>query len=153
MLYCVGCPKATVLSHHVNLRQVSQAVSKHTTQHLPYITMRLAEFSSVLLSNDQLQQWYQATRQLQHVTIVRPLVSSSVTAEIFHYAVELLLQQSVADTELQICWLVQLLIQQPLQANNDDNRCQEEDRIVAASEAHHSSITYSGNQRFSIHGW
>lgn len=71
---------------YASLRQVSQSVSQLTTQHVPYIILRLSEGSS----SDQLQKWSHATRQLQHVDSVHVHVVDTVNKHVFESAVQLL---------------------------------------------------------------
>lgn len=76
----------------------SRAVCQRTTQHVPFITLRLCEDSST----DQLQQWRQATQQFQHVTSIHIQVASRLTAVIFDQAMQLLSQRKQNVTQLHL---------------------------------------------------
>lgn len=83
---------------YASLRQVSRTVSKHTTQHVPYISMLLSENSSA----DQLQQWCQATSNMQHPSSIHVFLAGVISADLFDLAIQQLSQRNCPVTELHI---------------------------------------------------
>lgn len=71
---------------HASLRQVSKTVWKRTTEHVSVISLRINEHSTA----DQLQQWCQATKQLQHVRAIKVLISGTASAYVFDLAMQML---------------------------------------------------------------
>lgn len=83
---------------HASLRHVSQLICKRTTPHVPHVTLLLHDSSST----EQLQQWFQAVRQLQHVSAVHVQVTGDLSADVFGTAMQLLSQQFKSITELHL---------------------------------------------------
>lgn len=86
------------LQDHISLRLINHSVCKRATQQISCISMRLTEASS----DEQLSQWHQATRQLQHVTSIHVHVAGKVTAEVFDSAMQLLSQSFNKVSELHL---------------------------------------------------
>lgn len=83
--------------YHV-LRQVSKAVCQRTTQHVPYITLRLSDSSST----EQVQQGCQLMQGLSPVGKIHIDIAVEVATEVFELAMQLLSQRSTPVTELHL---------------------------------------------------
>lgn len=62
-----------------SLRGVSRSLCKRTTEHIPYVELRLCEGSTT----DQLQQWRSATTRMQHAKTVTVLIHNGVRGDVF----------------------------------------------------------------------
>lgn len=80
------------------LRQVSRAICQRTTQHVPYIILRLSDSSS----RDQLQQWCHTTQHFQHVVSIHILITGTIPAQVFEQTMQLLLERKDMITELHL---------------------------------------------------
>lgn len=102
-LHLLFCGSQAVLQHvditdHTSLRLVSHSVCKRINQHIPYLTLRLSEQTSI----SQVQQWFQATQRLQHVSSLHIHINGEISAEMFELAIQLLSQRSSSIGELHL---------------------------------------------------
>lgn len=102
-LHLPFCGSQAVLQHvditdHTSLRLVSHSVCQRINQHTPYLTLLLSEKTSI----SQVQQWFQATQRLQHVSSLHIHINSDISAEMFELAIQLLSQRSSNIRELHL---------------------------------------------------
>lgn len=86
-----------VVLHHIsiadvaNLRQVSCKVSMRTTQHMPYIQIRLSRNST----QEYVNAWSQTTKGLQHVQTIHIHMVGRIAPDLFESAMQVLSQRGV----------------------------------------------------------